>query len=56
LENKSRRPKTNPRETPIRMKERIIELRKETKKCALKLKWCLEKEGNPAEWQGGEIP
>ncbi|MBI2628321.1 MAG: helix-turn-helix domain-containing protein [Candidatus Niyogibacteria bacterium] len=35
LENKSKRPKTNPRETPIRIKERIIELRKETKKCAL---------------------
>ena len=31
LENKSRRPKTNPRETPIRIKERIIELRKEKK-------------------------
>lgn len=44
LENKSRRPKTNPKETPIRIKERIIELRKETKKCALKLKWQLEKE------------
>ncbi len=45
LENKSTRPKTNPKETPIRIKERIIELRKETKKCALKLKWQLEKEG-----------
>ena len=44
LENKSKRPKTNLRETPIRIKERIIELRKETKKCALKLKWQLEKE------------
>jgi transposase InsO family protein len=44
LENKSKRPKTNPRETPIRIKERIIELRKETKKCALKLKWQMEKE------------
>lgn len=44
LENKSTRPKTNPMETPIRIKERIIELRKETKKCALKLKWSLEKE------------
>ena len=38
LEPKSTRPKTNPRETPIRIKERIIELRKETKRCALKLK------------------
>jgi transposase len=45
LENKSRRPKSNPKETPIRIKERIIELRKETKKCALKLKWQMEKEG-----------
>ena len=45
LENKSRRPKSNPKETPIRIKERIIELRKETQKCSLKLKWILEKEG-----------
>jgi transposase InsO family protein len=44
LEPKSTRPKTNPKETPIRIKERIVELRKETKKCALKLKWQLEKE------------
>lgn len=44
LENKSRRPKSHPKETSIRIKERIIELRKETKKCALKLKWQLEKE------------
>jgi len=44
LENKSTRPKTNPKETPIRIKERIIELRKETKLCAQKLKWKLEKE------------
>lgn len=45
LEPKSTRPKTNPNETPIRIKERIIELRNETKRCALKLKWRLEKEG-----------
>lgn len=45
LEPKSTRPKTNPRETPIRIKERVIELRKETSKCSLKLKWKLEKEG-----------
>lgn len=44
LEPKSTRPKTNPNETPIRTKERIIELRKETKLCAKKLKWKLEKE------------
>jgi transposase InsO family protein len=42
---KSTRPKTNPRETPIRIKERIIELRKKKNKCALKLKWQVEKEG-----------
>ncbi|MDP2363445.1 MAG: IS481 family transposase [Ignavibacteria bacterium] len=45
LQNRSTRPKTHPRETPIRIKERIIELRKESKKCALKLKWDLEEEG-----------
>ncbi len=44
LEPKSTRPKTNPRETPIRIKERILELRKETNLCAQKLKWKLEKE------------
>lgn len=44
LEPKSTRPKTNPNETPIRTKERIIELRKETRLCAKKLKWKLEKE------------
>lgn len=45
LEPKSTKPKSNPNETPIRVKERIIELRKKTNKCALKLKWQLEKEG-----------
>lgn len=45
LEPKSTRPKTNPNETPIRIKERIIELRKQKQKCALKLGWELEKEG-----------
>lgn len=42
---KSTRPKSNPKESPIQIKERIIELRKKTKLCALKLKWRLEKEG-----------
>lgn len=37
LENKSRRPKSNPNETSIRIKERIIELRKDKKQCALKI-------------------
>jgi transposase len=40
----SRRPKTSPRETPIRVKERVLELRKETRLCALKLKWDLAEE------------
>jgi len=44
LEPKSTRPKTNPNETPIRIKERVIELRKETKLCAKKLLWKLGKE------------
>jgi transposase InsO family protein len=45
LEPQSTRPKTNPNETPIRTKERVIELRKITKLCARKLNWKLEKEG-----------
>lgn len=45
LTPKSTRPKSHPRETEIRIKERVIELRKKTKKCALKLHWQLEKEG-----------
>lgn len=45
LENKSRRPKSNPKETPIRIKERIIELRKKKKQCALKIMWDLQEEG-----------
>lgn len=45
LQNRSTRPKTHPKETPIRIKERILELRKEKKRCALKLGWELEDEG-----------
>lgn len=45
LEPKSTRSKINLKETPIRIKERVIELRKEKNKCSLKLKWKLEKEG-----------
>lgn len=45
LANKSTRPKTQPKETPIRIKERIIELRQETKLCAKKLNYKLRKEG-----------
>lgn len=42
---KSTRPRTHPEETSIRIKEQVIALRKETKLCALKLKWKLAKEG-----------
>jgi len=42
---KSTSPKTNPNETPIWIKERIIEKRKETRLCAQKLHWRLSKEG-----------
>ena len=45
LKNRSTRPKTHPDETPIRIKERIIELRKKKKQCSLKIKWDLEDEG-----------
>ena len=45
LENKSRRPKTNPKETPIRVKEWIIELRKKKNQCAKKISWDLQDEG-----------
>lgn len=46
LEIKSTRPKTQKKETPIRLKERVIELRKETKLSAIKLSWKLKKEGS----------
>lgn len=45
LENKSTKPKTNPNETPIRIKERIIELRRDKKECAKKIAWDLKEEG-----------
>lgn len=51
LEPKSTRPKTNPRETPIRIKERVIELRKEKKRCALKIQWDLAEEGIDIHFQ-----
>ncbi len=44
LAPKSTRPKSQPNETPIRTKERIIELRKNTKLCAKKLNYKLIKE------------
>lgn len=45
LEPRSTEPKTQKKETNIKVKERVIELRKETGLCALKLKWRLGKEG-----------
>lgn len=45
LEPRSTEPKSQPNETPIWIKERVVEIRKKTKKCALKIHWQLEKEG-----------
>lgn len=45
LEPRSTRPKRSPHETPIRLKEEIIALRKHKKRCALKLHWQLQKRG-----------
>src|SRR3989344_708898 len=45
LEPRSTRPKTNPKETSIGIKEGVIALRKKTNLCALKLHWKLEKLG-----------
>ena len=45
LEPRSTEPKRYRIETPIRIKERVIEIRKKKKKCALKIHWQLEKEG-----------
>ena len=41
----STKPKIHPKETPIRVKEQVIALRKKTKLCAKKLKWRLAKRG-----------
>ena len=40
---RSTAPKTQPHETPIRIKEEVISLRKKTKLCAQKLHWRLKK-------------
>ncbi len=45
LEPKSTEPKKYRTETKIRLKERIISIRRKTKKCSLKIHWQLEKEG-----------
>ena len=44
LTPQSTRPRSQPGETPIRIKERIIELRRETRLCAKKLNYKLKKE------------
>ena len=51
LENKSTMPKTNPEETPIRIKERIIELRRKKKQCSRKIQWDLAEEGIAIHYQ-----
>src|SRR3989344_5535972 len=51
LLNKATRPKTHPRETPIRIKERIIELRKRKKQCSRKIQWDLAEEGINIHYQ-----
>ena len=45
LEPKATIPNTSPDETPIWIKEKVVEKRKQTKLCALKLHWRLKKEG-----------
>lgn len=45
LRPKSTKPKTQPNETPIRIKEEVIALRNKTGLCAKKLHWRLQKEG-----------
>ena len=53
---KSTRPKSQPNETPIRIKERIIELRRENKLCAKKLNYKLKKENiNVSERLVGKV-
>ena len=42
---KSTEPKTSPNETPIRLKELVIEKRNDTKLCAKKIHWKLKKDG-----------
>ncbi len=45
MENKTTRSKTNPKETPIRIKETVLELRRKTRLSAIKLHWKLGKQG-----------
>jgi hypothetical protein len=39
LEPKNTQPKTQPNETPIRIKEEVVSLRNQTELCAQKLHW-----------------
>ena len=55
LEPKSTKPKTQPNETPIRIKEKLIEIRKQTRKCAQKIKWQLEAEGKVIRTEGSVV-
>ena len=45
LKPKSTEPKTQEKETPIWIKEKVIEIRNKTKKCSLKIHWQLGKGG-----------
>ena len=45
LEPRSTEPKRYRTETPVWLKEKILAIRTETKKCAKKIHWQLEKEG-----------
>lgn len=45
LEPKSTEPKRYRVETAIKVRERVLEIRKKTKKCSLKIHWQLKKEG-----------
>lgn len=42
---RSTRPKTNSNETPIGIKNQVLDLRREMNACAIKLKWQLQKKG-----------
>lgn len=45
LKPRSTEPKVQPNETPIWIKERVLAVRRKTKKCAQKIHWQLKKEG-----------
>lgn len=44
LTPRSTQPKSHPRETPLWIKHRVLEIRNDTGKCALKIHWQLHKE------------